>query len=57
MAQSRYRQTPLLTQVKFKSDQNQAEVFFSKPVRAITPGQSLVLYDQDVVVGSGVISI
>ena len=33
-----------------------ATVTFDPPVRAVTPGQSLVLYDNDIVVGGGVIS-
>jgi tRNA-specific 2-thiouridylase len=34
---------------------NGAEIEFSKPVRAITPGQAVVFYDQDVVLGGGLI--
>ena len=33
-----------------------AEVVFDTPQRAVSPGQSVVFYDGDVVVGGGVIS-
>ncbi len=35
---------------------NAAEVVFDTPQRAVSPGQSVVFYDGDVVVGGGVIS-
>jgi tRNA-specific 2-thiouridylase len=37
-------------------DGETAEVVFDSPQRAVTPGQSVVFYDGDVVVGGGVIS-
>lgn len=37
-------------------DPNEVEVRFASPQRAVTPGQSVVFYDGDVVVGGGVIS-
>jgi len=36
-------------------DKDQILVEFEKPQRAITPGQSVVFYDKDVVVGGGII--
>ena len=37
-------------------DGDGAEVVFDSPQRAVCPGQSVVFYDGDVVVGGGVIS-
>jgi tRNA-specific 2-thiouridylase len=34
---------------------NGAEIEFSKPVRAITPGQAVVFYDNNIVLGGGLI--
>ncbi|MDD4409895.1 MAG: tRNA 2-thiouridine(34) synthase MnmA [Candidatus Pacebacteria bacterium] len=39
-----------------KKDKNSAVIRFKKPQFAITPGQSIVLYDKDVVIGGGIIS-
>ncbi len=36
-------------------DSDRAQVKFEKPQRAITPGQSVVFYDGDVVIGGGII--
>jgi len=36
-------------------DSGQVDVEFDKPQRAVTPGQSVVFYDQDTVVGGGII--
>lgn len=36
-------------------DMERVEVVFEEPVRAITPGQSVVFYDGDMVVGGGII--
>ena len=32
------------------------KVIFDTPVRSVTPGQALVMYDGDVVIGGGVIT-
>jgi tRNA-specific 2-thiouridylase len=39
----------------FPGDEAGARVVFDRPVRAVTPGQSCVLYEGDVVLGGGVI--
>ena len=36
--------------------QNQVQVIFESPARAVTPGQSVVFYDNDDVLGGGIIS-
>lgn len=38
-----------------KVDDDKIECRFHKPVRAITPGQAVVFYDNDIVVGGGII--
>mgnify|MGYP002511547007 CR=1 FL=1 len=39
-----------------KMDQDRVICQFHEPVRAITPGQAVVFYEGDMVVGGGVIS-
>ncbi len=53
-AKTRYRQTDQSCEVTLL-DTNHAMVTFTVPQRAITPGQSLVLYSQDVCLGGGII--
>ena len=54
-AKSRY--TPELTSGTLKKDAKGYYFIFSKPERAITVGQSLVLYKNQVCIGGGVISL
>lgn len=53
-AKIRYRHEPASAKVKQISD-NEIQVIFDEPQRAITRGQSVVLYDGDLVIGGGVI--
>ena len=46
MAKARYRHTPQPATV-YPMDGNKAKVIFDAPQRTITPGQSVVLYDDD----------
>lgn len=55
MAKARYRHIPQPATVCPAEDGN-AKVVFDQPQRAITPGQTVVLYDGDMVVGSGIIT-
>lgn len=52
-AKIRYRQADQKCQVKIKH--NTATVDFFAPQRAITPGQSIVFYDNEVCLGGGII--
>lgn len=54
-AQTRYRQTDEPCRVKVTND-GTLEVAFSRPQRAVTPGQSVVLYQGDVCLGGAVIA-
>jgi tRNA-specific 2-thiouridylase len=51
-AQIRHRHQPAPATVR-ALDGNRAAVHFDAPVMAITPGQAVVFYDEDVVVGGG----
>ena len=55
MAKARYRHIPQPATV-YPAEDGNAKVVFDQPQRAITPGQTVVLYDGDMVVGSGIIS-
>ena len=53
-AQIRHRHEPAPAVVRARSDSgDRAEVVFDEPQLAITPGQAVVFYDGDVVVGGG----
>ncbi|MDR6840774.1 tRNA 2-thiouridine(34) synthase MnmA [Pseudoxanthomonas sacheonensis] len=54
-AQTRYRQTDEPCRVKV-ADDGTLEVVFPRPQRAVTPGQSVVLYQGDVCLGGAVIA-
>jgi tRNA-uridine 2-sulfurtransferase len=54
-AQTRYRQQDEACEVEVRDDGTLA-VSFERPQRAVTPGQSLVLYDGDVCLGGAVIA-
>ena len=54
-AQTRYRQTDEPCSVTV-ADDGRLEVAFARPQRAVTPGQSVVLYDGDVCLGGAVIA-
>lgn len=54
MAKARSRHVPQPATV-YPADNGMARVEFDAPQRAITPGQTVVLYDGDMVVGSGTI--
>lgn len=50
----RYRHTPSPATVRILEN-GKLSVIFDEPQRAITPGQSVVLYDGDILVGGGII--
>ena len=53
-AKIRYRHTPAAATAQILAD-GRLKVDFDEPQRAITPGQSVVLYDGDILVGGGII--
>lgn len=54
-AKTRYRQ-PEQPCTVYPADEGGVRLVFDTPLRAITPGQSAVLYDGDIVLGGGVIA-
>lgn len=54
-AQTRYRQSEEPCEVSLRED-GSLQVYFPRPQRAVTPGQSLVLYDGDACLGGAVIA-
>jgi tRNA-specific 2-thiouridylase len=54
-AKIRYRTTPVEAQLQVDNQQKTGEVCFSSPVWGITPGQSIVLYQDGLVIGGGII--
>ena len=54
-AKARYRHTPCPATV-YPTEDGHAKVVFDEPQRAITPGQAVVLYEGDMVIGAGTIS-
>ena len=55
MAKARYRHIPQPATV-YPEENGSARVVFDDPQRAITPGQTVALYDGDIVVGGGIIT-
>lgn len=53
-AKTRYKQTEQACEI-FPCGDGNVRVVFEKPQRAVTPGQRVVFYDGDVVIGGGVI--
>ena len=53
-AKARYRQTEQPCEVTVEEN-GSVQVLFDRPQRAITPGQAVVLYDGDTVLGGGTI--
>lgn len=55
MAKARYRHIPQPATV-YPMEDGRAKVVFDDPQRAMTPGQAIVLYREDTVIGGGIIS-
>ena len=53
LAQIRYHHTPVAAYLEFNN--NDLIVHFSEPVRAVTPGQSVVFYNDSRLLGGGII--
>ncbi len=55
MAQIRYRSQPSEARI-LTNDKQQITISFAEPVWAVTPGQSVVIYQDDLLVGGGIIA-
>lgn len=53
---TRYRQSDIDCTVELNSKNDSVKVVFAVPQRAITPGQSVVFYDQNICLGGGIIN-
>jgi tRNA-specific 2-thiouridylase len=51
----RYRQAPVAATAQ-KNESGNISLTFARPIRAVTPGQSAVLYEGDIVLGGGIIT-
>lgn len=51
----RTRYQAALVKCRLKNEDNKLQVILNEPARAITPGQSAVLYDGDLVLGGGIV--
>jgi len=54
-AQIRYRSKPSECKIYSEDQDRRLRVEFETPQEAITPGQSVVLYSGDIVIGGGII--
>ncbi len=52
---TRYRQADQKAEVTWQPSSGQFQIEFAKPLRAVTPGQAVVLYQGEVCLGGGVI--
>ena len=54
-ARIRYRSPAVAAEIDFQPDTGTAHLHFHSPVWGVTPGQSLVMYKDDLLVGGGII--
>jgi tRNA-specific 2-thiouridylase len=52
LAKIRYNHQPAAAELRMSGD-DEFEVRFEEPQTAVTPGQAVVLYDGDIVLGGG----